>query len=86
MDINLIDEEVLFGLLQDEAFYKTLNYVIMNAKFYIYQCKMNNNNVLSLYEFQTILKRRLAIEYNIYDKNDGAKDRFKYLIELYDNM
>ena len=83
MELDVFKEEILFGFLQNSAYYITVNYCILLAKCYIYRPRLFHKNELSLYQFQCELKQRLRIEkYICYSNNQEQKfKKWNFLLE-----
>jgi hypothetical protein len=87
IQINLlafdIVESILFGYRQIDVIFKVLNFIFINAKYYIYVNRLYKDNNISLSEFLIILKHKLTVEKNIcHIKGDNFKpflDLMEYL-------
>jgi hypothetical protein len=79
--------EILFGIPNErkEIVVSHINYIILHAKFYIYQNKKKQQN-LDPYEFLLDCKNSLMIKNEIMTTNGKAKLFDKLWSELYDNI
>ena len=73
IEINdaLNHKEILFGITIQNNNTFVINYIILYAKFYIYNNRINNNHTLSLNAFKSILKYNLSIEKAVQEKSKG---------------
>jgi hypothetical protein len=73
---NDLAENIIFGFhIIDETF-RTLNYICLNAKYYIYKKRIWENNNICFFEFLIILKNKLIIEKQICIKTN-REDMFR---------
>merc|ERR1711947_4585 len=56
------EEKILFGIDEENDRTFVVNYIILHAKFFIYNNRVNNNHTLSLFSFKCQLKQKLEIE------------------------
>ena len=68
-------KHIIFGVYYELKAYSTLNYTILLAKSYIYNCKMNRKSILFL-TFLQILKRELEKEEYICSNNTDSLQKF----------
>jgi hypothetical protein len=62
-----------------------LDFVILQAKYYIYIHKANKNNNFDFYTFLPILKKKIEYEYQVLENNNQTHKKSKLAI-IYDNM
>ena len=85
LNIENFEECILFGFPENDNIFQVLNYCILLAKYYIYCNRLFANNRLDMYQYQVILKQRLAIEKYICIKEGKQKHFDKYTF-IYENM
>ena len=88
LDLTLIEnlqDCILLGFPNNNNATPALNYCIILAKYYIYNCKINQNNNLDFYTYLVNLKHRLKIEKQITD-NIKNTTFFNQLSFIYENI
>ena len=85
IDIDVLEEEVIFGFLGGDPMAIILNFVTILAKTFIYQHKINGNNNIDVYKFKVLLNSRLKIEKSICEKNNKMH-KFRHLNILYSTI
>ena len=78
-----IEECILFGYPGEEDIVKVLNYVIIQAKYYIYIQRLCAENNIDFYDFLMILQQKLRIKkYNCeYRNNPGSFEPYLVIFE-----
>ena len=87
IQIYLAKTDVIFGIKSQKQnqFIYCVNYIIIQGKWYIYQCKMNKKNVFLL-DFLVHLKNELSIEKYIYVCNGQLEIFAKHWDTLYNAL
>lgn len=80
---DIYEECILFGYPGDEPEIEVMNYCILLAKYYIYCKKLNDCNVLDLYEYLVIVKSKLSIEKTICERNNRTFEKWEL---IYNNL
>ena len=81
--IHLQCKDVILGVLEPKIKADVINFVILQAKWYIFR-KRNNNEKIIFKEFEHVLQYRLQIEeylYRVKDKIDIFQDIFSDIIQ-----
>ena len=84
---NLTPKDIIFGICNayDDFIIEIINYCILNAKYYIVECRKNDKET-NLYEFLRFIKQKLEIEMLYYKlKNTKEKEMTKWNM-LYDSL
>jgi hypothetical protein len=84
-EIHYLKETILFGSPGGDNMTTVLNYTLLQAKAYIYNNKINNNNTIDLYTFLINLKNKLKFEKNIH-RNNNTPNKFNKFNILYNNL
>ena len=67
--INIDKVRAIFGILNASKIYIPVNYILTVTRYYIYNCKLNENN-LTILGWQRFVKQYLEVEKMIAIKND----------------
>ena len=67
--INIDKVRAIFGILNASKIYIPVNYILTITRYYIYYCKLNENN-LTILGWQRFVKQYLEVEKMIAIKND----------------
>ena len=67
--INIDKVRAIFGILNASKIYIPVNYILTVTRYYIYNCKLNENN-LTIQGWQRFVKQYLEVEKMIAIKND----------------
>ena len=67
--INIDKVRAIFGIPNNSKLNIPINYILTVTRYYIYNCKLNNNN-LTITGWQTFVKQYLEVEKLIAIKND----------------
>lgn len=76
-----LEENILFGFHAINNIFIILNFIILNAKLYIYRNHLDGNNRIVFVEFLQMLKQKILIEINYYRKSDDLEK-----IKLYEEI
>jgi hypothetical protein len=83
--INLSEQDILFGILKDTKKHATINACIILAKWHIYKNKLNESQIF-LYKFLCDLKYYIIIERTIAIKNQRITQYNQIWKEIEDNI
>ena len=84
-NIKISEKHIIFGVYYDLKFFKSVNYIILLAKWFI--CKQKTNNCkIDFYSFLPVLKQHLNVEKYICTCNDKRNIFEKQWGEIYDCM
>ena len=83
--IKLSDKHILFGIYYDNKFYKNINFVILLAKWYIYNQAYLDQKV-DFYKFLILLKSKVETERFICTRNGQLSKFEKQWTEIIDNL
>ena len=83
--VKVSSKHIIFGLYYDNNFYKTINYVILLAKWYIYRQSYLEKKV-DLYGFLVLLKSKLETEKYISTCNGQIRRFDKMWLEIFENL
>ncbi len=84
-DYEYKDECILFGFLAEGDVFFVLDYCILQAKYYIYNCRIHNNNLVDFFQYLLHLKSNLTIEHEICSTQQ-RNDEFMKFNFIYDNL
>ena len=65
LNIENFEECILFGFLETDSVIQGLNHCILLDKYYVHYSRLFTDNKLDFYQYQVMLKQRLAIEKSI---------------------
>lgn len=69
-------KDVLFGMESQEHYTKLVNYIILESKYFLYLCKLNNKS-LSLKSLLAKIKRAYQIEHFLARQKDLLNYHYK---------
>ena len=84
-NIELTEINVIYGILDEVEKNEKLNASILNAKWYIYKCKLSENNIF-FYSFLCDLKYFLVIEKTIALRNSNYKKYTEMWLKIEENI
>jgi hypothetical protein len=84
-EYECLDKCILFGFPPRGEIFEVLNFCILNAKYYIHNKKLLDENNIEFLQFLYILKFKLKIEHDICEKNNTPQ-RFDKFIFMYEQL
>ena len=72
--LSIQDIDIIFGTQSESTIGKCLNLLLIQAKKYIYDNKMNESKIISFYTFLQVVKNELNLEKSICEKNGKVYD------------
>ncbi len=90
-DLNILanydslEESIIFGFHLRREIFEVLNFCILNAKYYIHNKRLLDDNNREFLYFLYVLKFKLDIEHKIYKMNNTTQT-FNKFVFLYNQM
>jgi hypothetical protein len=82
-EIEVDEIKIVYGIVENPLKHETLNACILNAKWYIYKCKLNENSIF-FYNFLCDLKFFLIIEKTIALRNNNYQKYSQMWLKIED--
>ena len=84
--LSIQDIDIIFGIQNETTTGKCLNFLLIQAKKFIYDNKLNESKIISFYSFLQIVKNELTLEKAICVKNGKGCDFDNIFGFVFDNL